>query len=310
MRTIESVACPNSTTPSPKLLSIPRLVDLLELSKPKIAVMGLVTVSIGYSLGLRGSFSLAHLLYTLIGIGLVAIACSALNQVFEQHTDRLMQRTADRPLPSGRLQRYEGLLYGLACWVLGTLVLATRVNLVTAWWAAATLVMYVLVYTPLKRVSFASTSFGAVAGAMPPLLGWIAAGGRLGFEAGLLFAILFLWQFPHFIAIAWLYRREYSAAGLRMLPGVTPRRGIAGSLAVTYAMILVPASVLPGVYGLAGNTYSVCSLVLSSCYLLASLWFLVKEDNRTARVLLYVSLVYLPVLLGIMTWDHWRLLTH
>lgn len=308
MRTVESVACPNPATISPRLLSVPRLWDLLELSKPKIAVMGLATVSIGYSLGLRGAFDWMHLLHSLLGIGLVAVACSALNQVFELHTDRLMQRTANRPIPAGRIQRFEGLLFGLGCGVLGTLILATRVNFMTAYWSIATLVMYVLVYTPLKRVTFASTSFGAVAGAMPPLLGWLAAGGTLGFEAGLLFAILFLWQFPHFIAIAWLYRREYTAAGLRMLPGGIPRRGVAGGLALTYAMILVPASVLPGMYGLAGNVYSVCAVVLSCCYLIASLYFLIRENDRTARVLLYVSLVYLPLLLGIMTWDHWRLL--
>ncbi len=309
MRTADSVSVAASETGNARVEGLVRVWDFVELSKPKIAVMGLVTVSIGYALGLRTSFDGLAFLHSLLGIGLVAIACSALNQVLEVRTDRLMQRTADRPLPAGRIQRIEALCFGLGCGVAGTIILATKVNTVVAWWSFATLVMYVAVYTPLKRVSFLSTFFGALAGAMPPLLGWVAAGGRLNFEAGLLFAILFLWQFPHFVAIAWLYRRQYSAAGLCMLPGGMPRRGIAGSIAATYALILVPASVLPGLYGIAGNVYSIAALTLSTCYLIASLWFLTREDDRTARALLYVSLVYLPVLLCVMTWDHWRLLT-
>jgi len=285
-----------------------RLSDYLELAKPRIAVMALVTVAVGYTLARHGEWQLAPLLHGLTGIALVAAGSSALNQLLERRTDALMDRTANRPLPAGRLQPGDALLFGLATGGLGTLYLAVWVNLLTALLAVATLILYVAVYTPLKRVTSLSTAIGAVPGALPPVLGWTAGGGELDSNAFALFAILFLWQFPHFLAICWLYRDDYARAGLRMLPAAVPRPRVTGCLSVAYALALVPVSFLPSRLVLAGDAYLLAAALLGLCYVFFACRFFWRETRATARGLLWTSLAYLPLLLLTLTWDHLQLL--
>jgi protoheme IX farnesyltransferase len=290
-----------------------RLADYAELVKPKIAAMALLTVLVGYTLG-GGTWNPAAICRMFLGIGLVAAASGAFNQLIERRTDARMARTANRPLPAGRLSPAEVALFGAACATVGLSVLFLTVNATTALLAALTLLLYVGAYTPLKRHTALCTAVGAVPGALPAVLGWTASGAELGWGAFALFAILFVWQFPHFLAIAWLYRRDYHAAGLRMLPGGNETaedrpRSVVGLLACGYAAVLVPVSLLPGQLALAGGPYRIAALLLSLGYLAAAVRFLAHESRETARGLLYSSLVYLPALLAVLTWDHLRLLS-
>lgn len=288
---------------------IPRWREYLALTKPRIAVMGLVTVALGFSLAAIGEWSAVTLGHSLLGIGLIAASCSALNQWLERDSDRLMARTANRPLPSGRLSAHEVLAFGLGLWFVGVIELIWFVNGLTALLASATLLLYVAVYTPLKRRTSFCTAIGAIPGAMPPVLGWVAAGGELDAGAFALFATLFIWQFPHFLAIAWLYREQYAAAGLRMLPQTRPAPRVIGWLCVGYALALIPVSLLLKDAALAGDVFAVIAIVLGFGYVAFSVRFLLNESVRTARQLLWFSLVYLPALLLALTWDHWRLLS-
>lgn len=297
-----------TAAPSPAALVTARLKDYLILAKPRIAVMALAVVSVGYAVGCQGEFVLLYLLDSLFGIGAIAAGCSVLNQWLEIGTDRLMRRTSRRPLPVGRVAPTEALWLGTALALVGTVWLVAYVNVLTAVLTLATLVAYVGIYTPLKRYSPLCTAIGAIPGAMPPVLGWTAAGGQLDAAALALFGILFLWQFPHFLAIAWLYREDYEQAGLRMLPR-TRQAYVVGGMAVAYALVLIPVSLLPQQVGLAGNLYFVTALVLGGLYLAASIRFARDEHRGTARKLLWTSLVYLPALLGVLTADHWRLLS-
>lgn len=285
-----------------------KLADYLELTKPRIALLALVTVTVGYMLSSAGEWQLVPLLHALVGISLVAAGSSALNQFIERHIDSRMNRTAQRPLPAGRLQPSEALWFGIATGVIGTIYLAVAVNTLTAILAAGTLGLYVLAYTPLKQRTSLSTAVGAVPGALPPVLGWTAAGGRLDAGAFSLFAILFLWQFPHFLAICWLYREQYANAGLRMLPAANPKPRITGYLAVVYALALIPASFLPTRVVLAGDGYLIIAAILGLIYLASAVRFCWNESRSTARGLLWTSLVYLPVLLLSLTWNHFQLL--
>lgn len=289
-----------------------RLADYIELTRPRIAVLSLLTVTVGYLLAATDVWLAVSLLHALLGIAFVAAGSSALNQFIERTTDGRMDRTANRPLPAGRLSPAEVLLFGLFFSAAGCLYLLFFANATTALLAAVTLLLYVLIYTPLKRRTSLCTLVGAVPGALPPVLGWTAAGGSLDGGAFALFGILFLWQFPHFMAIAWLYRREYSEAGLRMLPGAETARGVAGLLAVGYALALLPMSLLPGGLAfsesLAGERYAVAALVLGAGYLVFSIRFFLRESKASARGLLWASLIYLPLLLMALTWDHFLLL--
>ena len=285
----------------------PRLRDFVELCKPKIAIMGLYTVAIGFFVGSRGLWNAPLLLNSLLGVGLVAVACSVLNQLIERETDRRMFRTATRPLPTGRISPSEALVFGLTAGVIGLTWLALRVNLLTAVLGAVTLLSYVGLYTPLKRWSGLSTVIGAIPGALPPVLGWTAAGGALDAGAFALFATLFLWQFPHFLAIAWLLREQYANAGLKMMPRLSGR-GI-GLLAVGYGAALIPASLLPRFCGLAGDFYALTAIGLGLAYLWSAIGFARQGDDAAARRVLWASFLYLPTLLAVLTLDHWRLLS-
>lgn len=284
-----------------------RLADYAALTKPRIAVMVLVAVAVGFAVGCRGEFAVARLIDALIGVGAVAAGCSVFNQWLERSTDARMRRTASRPLPAGRIRPGEAFAFGTVLTAVGFAWLLLFVNVLTALLTLATLVGYVGIYTPLKRHTALCTAVGAVPGAAPPVLGWTAAGGELDFSALILFAILFLWQFPHFLAIAWIYRDDYAQGGLRMLPRGAGRP-IVGRMATAYALVLLPLSLLPGVCGLAGASYFFTALVLGLGYLLASAAFAWEESRAAARRLLWTSLIYLPALLASLTLDHWRLL--
>jgi protoheme IX farnesyltransferase len=298
----EPVAIPVRTA------TVGKLSDYLELTKPRIAVLALFTVTVGYSLGSQGNWHLVPLVHALCGIALVAAGSSALNAWLERNTDALMERTATRPLPDGRLQPREVLAFGLVTGIVGCLYLLVTTNWLTAALASATLLIYAALYTPLKRTTSYCTVVGAVAGALPPVLGWTAAGGTLDAGALALFAIMFLWQFPHFVAIAWLYREDYARAGLKMLPAAATSPRITGSICVAYALALLPVSLLPSRVGLAGNGYFLAAVVLGAGYALCAARFFAHESPRTARHVIYSSLLYLPLLLLLLTWDHYQLL--
>jgi protoheme IX farnesyltransferase len=273
-----------------------RLGDYVELTKPRISVLVLVTVAISAYVGRWGSLDAFLMLHALVGTALVAASASALNQWLERRTDRLMPRTLDRPLPAGRLSAGEVLAFGAVSIALGTAYLAWLVNVETALLGIVTWALYVWVYTPLKRQTTANTTIGAVAGAMPVLMGFAAAGAPLGLEAATLFLIVYLWQFPHFMAIAWLYRRDYEHAGLRMLTVVDPTGRRAGAQALLSALALLPVSVLPVALELGGSVYFAGALLLGVAQLAIAGRFLRRLDEASARDLLRASLVYLPVL--------------
>lgn len=274
-----------------------KLAGYVALTKPRIAVMVLVTVATAFVLGARQASNPATLLLTLAGTGLVAGAASAWNQVWERERDRRMRRTASRPLPSGRLTPLEATVFGGVLGLVGLALLALGVNLSAAAVALATLVLYVFVYTPLKWRTTLNTAVGAVPGALPPVIGWAAATGQLGVEAWSLFLIVFLWQFPHFLAIAWLYRDDYRRGGHKMLPVLDPTGRMTGRQAAGYALALVPAGLLPTVVGLAGPYYFAGAFALGLFYLAAAVRFWAHADDASARRLMRASFVYLPAIL-------------
>ena len=276
-----------------------RLADYRALAKPKIAAMALVTVALGYLAA--GGSDLLTLLNAAVGITLVAAASGALNQYAERDTDARMTRTADRPLPAGRLSETEALVFGIVCGVAGADYLAFTVNPLTALLALVTLALYVGVYTPLKRTSAWSVVVGAVPGALPPVLGWAAAGGGADpgtwLTAAGLFGVLLLWQFPHFMAIAWLNREQYKFAGLHMLPGQVPPVGWTGKAAALTAFLLLPVGLVPTLGGGVGVWTAAAATAAGAVYLWYSLKFAGDETRGAARAVLFASLAYLPVLL-------------
>jgi len=304
-----------STYASTETVAIPlrrnwtdRIADYVEISKPRISFFVLISVAAGFLLGGNGEFQIWTLANALLGIALVATGSSAVNQYYERDTDARMDRTLSRPIPSGRLAAGEVLAMGIVSGIVGCVYLVLLVNLLTASLAAATYLAYTLIYTPLKRISTINTAVGAVPGALPPVLGWTAAGGSLDFNAFMMFSILFLWQFPHFMAIAWLYRDDYRRAGLKMIPAVEHRKQVTGFVAVGYALALLPVSLLPGQMGLAGDIYFVVALFFGVIYLWTAVRFCKDESIRTARQLLLASLVYLPAVWLSMVGEHLHLL--
>jgi protoheme IX farnesyltransferase len=278
----------------------------VELSKPKIAVMELMTVAAAACIASSGVPSNVWLLvHALVGTALVATSASALNQWLEQDTDGQMERTAGRPLPEGRLSDREVFVFALAALVIGTLYLGMTVNWVTSCLGLITWTLYVWVYTPLKTRSTANTLVGAIAGAGPVLMGWTAVQPvfpthETGLLAATLFCVVFLWQFPHFMAIAWLYRHQYAAAGAKMFTVVEPTGRIAGVQAVVGAALLVPVSLFPAVMMKAGPLYFLLALTLSGTQLIVALRFLSHRNDTSARRLLRMSLIYLPALFGLL----------
>ncbi len=281
--------------------------DFRELFKVRVTGMVLVTGWAGFYLGsMQSGISTLQrgLIDVLFGIGLVSAGAGALNQALERSTDALMQRTADRPLPSGRISLAQGVMAGIGALGLGAWWLLLHTNLLTVSLALLTAFTYVAVYTPLKRVTSLATFIGAFPGAMGPLLGWTAARGRIEWPAVALFAILFVWQFPHFMAIAWLYREDYAKAGIRMLPVVQPDGLSTVVEALFYAVAMIPVSLAPWWLGIAGSIYAVVATLLGFVYLGYTIRFSgilrVTSDTESrmlARDLLKVSVIYLPLLL-------------
>ena len=277
-----------------------------ELFKARLTLLVLLTSWLGFYAGARGPMDYALMLHTLLGTALMAAGASALNQLWERELDARMRRTQDRPLPSGRLQPATVLWIGATCGVLGLSYLALAVNRPTALLGAASLLIYVFIYTPLKRVTWLNTIVGAVPGALPPLMGWTAARGELGREGLALFAIQALWQLPHFLAIAWIYRDEYARAGFQMLPVLDPEGRRTARQALGFTLVLVPASLLPFLLGTTGPVYGVVALCLGLTFLWYAVQFARHLTVARARQLFYVSILYLPLLLAVLALDKLR----
>ena len=265
--------------------------------------MVLVSSAAGFVIGSSGRPDPLLLLATLLGNGLVAGGSSALNQLLERDIDALMERTKERPLPTGRVTPGAAVAFAGAISLVGIVLLALVVNPLTALLAAIAFLSYVLLYTPLKRVSSLSTLVGAIPGALPIMGGWSAARGELGPGAWALFGILFFWQLPHFLALAWLFREDYRRGGLQMLGVTDPTGHQTRSQAVLYALALIPASLLPALLGLSGPLYAFVALSLGLGYLAAAVRFWLHADSPTARGLFRTSLVYLPLLLILLSFD-------
>ncbi len=281
-----------------------RLAAYFELTKPRIAFMLVLTSAAGFYLGMEGAFDTMLFINSMIGITLLAFGVATLNQVIERRTDALMERTAKRPLPSQRLSTAEALIFGLLQCVIAELYLVFLVNGITALLGLAVIVGYVLIYTPMKTRSSASTAVGAFPGALPPLMGWTAATGVISAPAVVLFLILFLWQFPHFLAIAWMYRDQYKKAGILMLPVVEPEGRITARQIVIFAAMLLPVSLGPFFFGFAGIYYLIGAFILGVWFLAASIQTARLRTTEKARKLLMVSVIYLPLIFGLMVFDH------
>ncbi|MDP2470342.1 MAG: heme o synthase [Candidatus Palauibacterales bacterium] len=280
-----------------------RPADLFSLMKPRITLMVLITAGAGFLLGSGGSVSGWRFLVASVGIGLVAGGTSALNQVLERDIDARMDRTRGRPLPAGKVSPGAAWLFSILVSCIGIVFLAVFVNALTAWLAIAALLTYVLVYTPLKRVSSLSTLVGAVPGALPIMGGWTAATGSIDPGAWALFGILFFWQLPHFLALAWMYRADYRRGGFKMLGVSDPEGRQTRHQSVLYAVALLPASLLPALLGISGGVYAFAALLLTGIYVASAFRFALRADSPTARGLFRVSLLYLPVLLLVLTLD-------
>ena len=274
-----------------------------ELFKARLTFLVLLTTLVGFYIGATGPVNYWLMLHTVLGTALVAAGASALNQLWERKHDARMRRTQDRPLPSGRLQPQTVLLVGCATGLAGLAYLAIAVNLLTSAIGAASLLTYVLVYTPLKRVTWLNTAVGAIPGGLPPLMGWTAARGQLSPNGWALFAILALWQLPHFMAIAWIYREDYARAGFKMLPVLDPDGHRTGCQAVTHTLALVPVSLFPSMVGLTGPIYFAGALLLGLIFIWSAVQFSRQLTLSRARQLFYVSILYLPLLLALMVLD-------
>lgn len=277
--------------------------SLFALTKPRITLMVMVTAAAGYFLAAGGRPDLGPMLAALFGIALVAGGTSGLNQVWERDVDAKMERTRRRPIPAGRVSPLAGWIFTGVLAVVGVLFLWVTVNRLTALLAALSVVSYVFVYTPLKRVSSLSTLVGAVPGALPIMGGWTAARGELGPGAWALFGIMFFWQLPHFLALAWLFREDYQRGGLKMLGVEDPEAHQTRVHSVLYASALLPASLFPVAIGLSGWVYLAVALVLGVAYGVAALRFWFNADVSSARRLFKVSLLYLPILLLVLSLD-------
>jgi heme o synthase len=281
-----------------------RLADYLQLTRPRLSAMALLTVAAGALLASAGAPDWWLVAHAVVGAGLVAAGASALNQLLERDVDARMRRTQDRPLPAGKLQPGEVLVFGCAAAVSGVVYLALALpQPLAAAVAALTCLTYVLVYTPLKRRTSLNTLAGAIAGALPPVIGWTAVRGSVNAEIAALFGILFLWQVPHFLAIAWIHRADYGGAGLHMLPSVDPGGRMIGRQMIGYSLALITASVALPAVGAAGPVYLAGALVLGVGLLACAVRFACLRSLSRARVVLRASLVYLPGLLTLLVVD-------
>lgn len=280
-----------------------RLEAFFALTKPRIALMLVLTSAAGFYAGSPAGLEPVLFLNAMVGISLLAFGVATLNQWMERRLDVLMERTAGRPLPLGKVTPGEAFVFGAVQCAAAELYLLFLVNALTAFLGLIVIAGYVLVYTPLKTRTSASTAIGAIPGAMPPLMGWTAAANEVTIGAWALFALLFLWQFPHFLAIAWLYREEYAKAGIRMLPVVEPAGRITARQMVIFAGMLFPVSLAPFFFGFAGPVFLVGAVLLGGWFLYQSIRTATRLSTESARRLLLVSVLYLPLIFGLLVAD-------
>ena len=277
-----------------------RLAAYVELTKPRITFLIVLTSAAGFCLGAKGGLDWVRFAHAMFGIALLSSVIATLNQYIERELDGRMRRTASRPLPAGKLAPTEALILGAGLTILAESYLALLVNPLTALFGLSVIAGYLFMYTPLKTRTTLSTVVGAFPGAMPPLMGWTAASNEVSTGAWVLFAILFLWQFPHFLAIAWMYREDYGRAGIRMLPVVEPEGRITGQQIVAYTLMLLPVSLLPTMIGISGRVYFYGAIILGLLFLSSSITAALSKSRQQARRLLLASVLYLPLLFGLM----------
>jgi protoheme IX farnesyltransferase len=280
-----------------------RFGDFLELTKPRLTMLSVLTTLAGFYVATTGELALMRLSHTLIGTFLVGGGCGALNMYVEREHDRKMRRTMNRPIPSGKVSAAEALAFGIALAVIGIGYLALTVNLLTALLAAATVASYIFWYTPMKRRSTLNTVIGGIPGAIPPVMGWAAVRGSLGPESLALFGVLFFWQMPHFLALAWMYRKDYERAGYKMLPVVDQTGSETSRQILLYTAALLPVSLIPTLTGVAGAVYFFGALLLGIGFLVYGGVLARSRQNAHAKWLFYYSLLYLPILFLVMALD-------
>lgn len=286
-----------------ELMVMGRVNAYITMTKPDVTLLVIMTTAAGYCMGARGPMNWQAMLNAVLGTTLVAAGTAVLNHYMERDSDRLMRRTAARPLPRGVLKPIEALVFGVALVAGGTAYLYFLSGWLAAALGACSSLVYLLAYTPLKKRTVWATFVGAFPGAAPPMIGWAAASGRLDLGAWVLFAILFLWQFPHFQAIAWMYREDYARAGILMLP-VVDREGKRTFRQITVAAaILVAISVLPAAAGIAGRTYLVGAVALSVALLRVCFWAAEAKTNVRAKWLMHATVLHVPLLFGLMVFD-------
>lgn len=295
--TIEGVT--SGENPGPAIPPRSRVsADYAELVKARLTILVLLTTAAGYYLAAPPPIKFLGLLHVVLGTACAAAGAAALNQWWERKVDALMERTKDRPVPAGRMPAAEALVAGTVLAVVGIAYLAVNCNIFSAVLAAITVAIYVFAYTPLKRVTSFNTLVGTVPGALPPLIGWVAARGRIDPGAWSLFAIMVLWQLPHFFAISWMCREDYSRAGFQMISNDDVRGDRSASQSVFFTMLLLVMAGLPAFVGVVSQTYVPIELLLGGCYVAIALQFLQKRTVRSARLLFLTSVIYLPLLLG------------
>ncbi len=279
--------------------------DYIALTKPRVTWLILMSTAIGYWFGTSTGIDWLVLLHAIIGTGLLASGTFTLNQWYERDADSRMHRTKQRPLPTGRITPRAAIVFGFILSVVGFVELYYGANPLTAWLGLFTEASYLLFYTPLKQLSWHSTTVGAIPGAMPPLIGFAAAANSLTWDAWALYAILFLWQFPHFYAIAWMYREDYQRAGIRMLPVVEPDGASTARQILIASVVLIPVSLLPAYLSMAGTWYSIGAVAMGLFFLRAGFRVARERTILRARGVLLASVVYLPVLYGLMLLDRY-----
>ncbi len=277
--------------------------DLFEMTKPRICLLALTMSALGYFCGSSGNASMSGLVTLIVGLGFIGASSGILNQYLERDIDARMWRTMNRPLPAERFPEGDAIVWGFVFAILGEFTLLFFINSITAVLGALTLFLYLAVYTPSKRVSSLSTLIGAIPGAMPPLMGFTAAYGRVGAEGFLLFVILFLWQIPHFLAIAWLYRDDYQRAGLPILSVVDSSGVRTAKHVILYSAVLCPLTLVPAIWKVTGPYYFVGSIVLGILFFACGMCLAFKRNEFYARLLFVTSIFYLPALGLMMVWD-------
>ena len=280
-----------------------QMADFLALTKPRLVLMVLIATLAGFYLGSFGELDWIRLLNTIFGTALAAGGTIALNQYVERDLDAKMRRTRSRPLPDGRLHPAGALIFGIAISAGGVLYLLVAVNALSSLLAALTVLSYIFLYTPMKRKTPFCTFVGAIPGALPPMGGWVAAQGGLGFEAWVLFGIMFFWQIPHSLAIAWMYRTDYERAGLKLLPVIHPDGRSTGYQIVSNCLALLAVGLVPTLIGIAGPSYFIAALALGSVFLGCGVSFAILRSTVAARRLLLASYLYIPLQLGMLSID-------